>query len=143
LEKIWEKIGSDGPDRNVINGDLPYQGTAVGEFMFYIKFGFYPPPEVLVTLMQCFHLYVAAEGSLELEEVFFGSRVPGSGNFSARRFGEFLYRKMYLVAKNESDASLEKKAEGLLDFYDVDKDVSTFLRGYRRWKTKTEKGSEH
>ena len=137
LEEAWHKLAYKHIDRNLFYGEPHLQETILAEFMFHVKFGSYPPPEVLVALWQCFDNYISCSGSVELEAVFFGKPVPGVGNFSARRFPEYLYRMIHGMAlSNKPNASLEEKAETLLAIYDIDKDVSSFLRGYRRWRAK-------
>jgi len=51
---------------------------------FYISFGLYPPPELLLALHAIFSEYLERGGPLELETAFFGRSVPRAGNYAAR-----------------------------------------------------------
>lgn len=49
-----------------------------------VEAGDYPPPEVLLAILERWSIYLAATGSLTLEEAFIGPARRGSGNFSKR-----------------------------------------------------------
>lgn len=50
----------------------------------YIDAGFYPPPELLLTLLDVWKIYLRSAGSLKLEDAFFGKPIPKGGNYAAR-----------------------------------------------------------
>lgn len=50
----------------------------------YVEAGFYPPPELLLTLLDVWRTYLLAEGELSLEGAFFGKTVQRAGNHAAR-----------------------------------------------------------
>ncbi|MBA6377690.1 MULTISPECIES: RuvA C-terminal domain-containing protein [unclassified Colwellia] len=96
LEEQYKKIGSR------VKENLPYErffrfDNPIELFLFEISYGSYPPPEILMMLAKCFSLYFLAEGTLSLEDVFFGKVIKKSGNYSMRRkrntnFQEFHYQ---------------------------------------------------
>lgn len=63
------------------------------ETLFYnVEMGFYPPPEVLLALLDEWQSYRAADGNMSLEQAFLGRTVQKAGN-SAKRFNSRI-RKM-------------------------------------------------
>lgn len=119
----------------------------------------YPPVEVLATISEAFQIYLAARGSLSLEDVFFGPVKKGVGNYSARKARNKIYLdfQMFLQIKNVScfrrdlpKLSIEEVAidyiNGGIEALFIDKtdeeneyvDPDSFLRGFRRWKKANE-----
>lgn len=80
LEEDWQRIGSAserGKELTDIAGDTSLMET----LRYYIDFGMYPPPEVLLTILDLWEIYVAYKGSITLEEIFItGSSKPKAGN---------------------------------------------------------------
>jgi hypothetical protein len=153
LEQSWQVLNSyyGNYDNNspVINRhELRKEaGTPLGCFLNLLESGFYPPPEILLALADGFRTYFTAEGHLELEEIFFGKPLRGSGNFSkrkmtGRRYIEFhLHSSLdYMKAKRngKKPPTLEKSAENWINDevfgLQNEVDVDSFLRGYRRWR---------
>ena len=50
-----------------------------------VSMGLYPPPELMLAMLQAFIEYLEAEGRLELEDVFFGKPRQRAGNYARRR----------------------------------------------------------
>lgn len=118
-------------------------------FTYYIELGFYPPPEIMLAVNDCFSVYNMCCGEIELEEAFFGARPKGKGNQAKRSTKGSLFKQFYFHVgfervkeknKNLPPKSLAKIAE---EFWDNDflgesegdpPDIDSFLRGYRRWK---------
>ncbi|WP_255913202.1 hypothetical protein [Tahibacter harae] len=63
--------------------------TPLSTLFYFIEGGFYPPPELLIVLSDCWHAYVAAAGSLTLEEAFLGKPKKRAGNFASRKKSAF------------------------------------------------------
>lgn len=122
----------------------------------------YPPPEILLVILDQFNYYLKNKGEITLEEVFFG-KPTGRGMYAARKGKdtESLYQdfsqwnELLGSPKPQIDFLLTcskfKTIGGILDgmeiggkeiisnslygyFNDESKDEDSFLRGYRRWK---------
>jgi hypothetical protein len=59
--------------------------TPIEALMRIVELGWYPPPELLTLLSECWREYADGAGDVEIEEAFFGPPVPKAGNFSRRR----------------------------------------------------------
>lgn len=116
-------------------------------FQFNVESGFYPPPEIMLIIEQCFRKYLSSGGDISLDEAFFGEPYKKRDSYAYRKshvrryrffhtFYDVLYKKGLKAGRPKK--SLEDRAEEYLssifsredDYMDVD----TFLRGYRRWK---------
>ena len=113
---------------------------------YYVDLGFYPPPEIMLALYQCFDRYINAEGDLSLDEAFFCHKHKKRKSLAykeAKLSKYFVFHKLWangLRLRGDSGLnSLEKIAEDYLGSlfanrdWEDDMDVDSFLRGYRRW----------
>ena len=115
-------------------------------FRYWVGLGFYPPPETLLAILNCFETYMILEGKLELEEIFFGKKKPGIGNYSARLHREKIMKHFHAkwqldkTSKGNSKTQSELAKEfierfNLLSCNEEDY-VDSFLRQYRRFVEK-------
>ncbi|MCW8108080.1 hypothetical protein OPS25_06180 [Alteromonas ponticola] len=168
LEHSWEVLSNqvytfnyDHTLHNVLDreSDERLAATPLDAFNYYIDSGFYPPPEILLWLTDCFMEYFKSGGSKSLEHIFFGREKPSVGNEAARRSSDQLYMTFSgivglekLGAKNKGGKSpsqselAEEFLNGRYPFGDKEfleklsgTDVETFLRNWRRWKKKADK----
>jgi hypothetical protein len=145
--------------------------TPLKAFLTQMENGFYPPPEILLTIADSFNIYFMSEGEVGLEEAFFGLPKKGIGNYSARLSAFDKYKKFYvayrlrLLFKDKKKISLTKFAEdyfynkinpifeGLQDsdgseliIYNENHnegiDIDNFLRGFRRWRKALKKSQK-
>ena len=58
-------------------------------FFYFIDMGFYPPPELLLTLSECWTSYEAGGGHTSLEQAFLGRSPQKSGNYAKRDRAKF------------------------------------------------------
>jgi hypothetical protein len=145
LEHEWQLISKDDQSPSMNQGkprDLLQSptNTPIEALATYLEMGTYPPPEVLLAVADCFTLYYQSHGKIELEEAFFGRVRRKSGNFSARRSRDLLYRFFHTQVAMEGElgdnSNMTVLAEKFLARMNVsDFEVDTFLRGYRRWKS--------
>lgn len=161
LEDIEAQWGALSSYHGKINGeDLVKRDESVegghdplGALQHHAEFGIYPPPEILLAVMQCFELYFSAGGELSLEDVFFGPEKGWVGNESARRqrdrvfYSFYFYMELEKIGVRHDDLS-PKSMESMADDYlasplyqihikDIEKplpDAATFIRNYHRWK---------
>lgn len=59
--------------------------TPLSALFYVIDSGFYPPPELLIVLQDCWRAYESASGQLSLEEAFLGKLRKRAGNYARRR----------------------------------------------------------
>ncbi|MBV1959879.1 MAG: hypothetical protein KUG53_04010 [Pseudomonadales bacterium] len=164
LNDSWEDLSSayqEGFETTIIDRESESFESPLKAYLYYVDSGFFPPPEILLSVMQCFNIYYRSEGELSLEEVFFGPDKKWVGNESAREHKNNIFRFFRLYISSEKQVALHKKlpvpsleamAEGYLtsEIYrdlssqEASKDVASFLRSYHRWnKAKREESEEH
>lgn len=89
LNEAWEEIAPQYQvnGRPIMSRGSTLRNTAASPLaaLFYmVDMGFYPPPELLLALLDCWDTYSAGAGRMTLEEAFLGPPVPKSGNYAAR-----------------------------------------------------------
>lgn len=137
LESSWVLLESDYNqgktkliDRTKLDSESP-----LNAFMYMVDMGFYPPPEVLLSLLDCFKYYFDAKGGLPLEHIFFGKPEKGIGNHSAQKARKehltFLHFSIAIDTENKSQYQI---AEYVIDHLKLKDDPESLLRQYRRFK---------
>ncbi len=147
LDATWELISSEYGGIVERSADERIAETPLGAFLYYIDCGLYPPPEILLSVQNCFESFLNSGGKYELEDVFFDSdRKKGIGNYAAQKAQYWRYEHLFMCEQGEQrkstvDSTYKKKsltenAEYLFDLLGIDDvaDIDNFLRGYRRWK---------
>ena len=98
--------------------------------------GKYPPPEIMVDLMEGFLDYFESNGDKSLDEALLGIKHTKYESLSYKQEYSLRYTTFdWFVFSNEFD-SLDDAAEEFLKPLDEKTDQDTFLRNYRRWKEK-------
>lgn len=162
LEQSWQlikglssepKIPIDGVDLGDRASIDDYYVEPFWAFMNSMMVGVYPPPEVLMSLAECFNLYINGEGSLDLEDVFFGDLVTGAGNLAKRLAKGGVYNQFHMDVQYRKLspkyhglpttpltelAGIFLQKEFVIKHYKEKnkgqyKDTKDFLRGYRAW----------
>lgn len=83
LNSLYEYNGESVIERG---GDLRrVSGSPFSTLFYFVDMGFYPPPELLLSLQDAWNRYIAAMGVMSLEEAFFGQTKKGLGNYAARK----------------------------------------------------------
>lgn len=84
LELRWRELEhrfSDSDKRE----DLPTTSDHPLSALFYfVEMGFYPPPELLLALLDAWEIYIAGSGEISLDEAFFGPTKRRAGNYARR-----------------------------------------------------------
>lgn len=141
LEESWQLLQDDYGEPVRRDFDEEFADSPLQAFLYLVDEGFYPPPEVLLSIRHCFRHYMICSGDIELEDVFFSKRKKRVGNYAARSAHDSLYEQLWFLGRcedllsNEPNRSIETLAEEMLQnlkLYDYDTD--NFLRNYRRWK---------
>jgi len=64
--------------------------SPLSALFYFIDLGFYPPPELLLALLDCWEIYEAGgRGRISLEEAFLGRASPKAGNYAKRSAARF------------------------------------------------------
>lgn len=128
FECKWQLIGAYPPERgeDVIKNDT---GPLAALFE-YIEGGFYPPPELLLTLLDLWKIY--RTDNYKLEEVFIGSGKPKAGNAVKIQETQLIRFQMAqdLLREARICGSLNKAAEKIAEAWGMDQD--TLLRTVRK-----------
>ena len=133
LEQLWTKME---PDFKPFNREVSVADNPISEFTYYVEMGKYPPPEIMVELMEAFLKYFESDGDISLEEAFFGSPHSKRKSISYKQ-NYFLRHADFEVFIFEGDfCSLNDAAEKFLADRPEETDQDSFLRDYRRWKSK-------
>ena len=136
LELLWTKIDSDFKpfNREVSAADNP-----ISAFTYYLEMGKYPPPEIMVEIMGGFLEYFNSRGDKSLDEAFFETKHKKYESLSYKQDYSLRYSAFeWFIFKSEF-TSLDDAAEEFLKLIAEATDQDTFLRNYRRWKSKKNK----
>ncbi|NRP15232.1 hypothetical protein [Marinobacterium sp. xm-a-152] len=153
MEPIWELIllqqthfCSMVEERSIqleddFRSDEKFADNPLLAFMKCVERCQYPPPEIIIAINDCFRLYFAGGGKIELEEIFFANRrIPKLGNNSAQIAKHDKHNLFQTLCKMESHKPKDKRksmvvlAEEYLGKRGLaDKDPESFLRQHRAW----------
>tara|TARA_R110001583_G_C5653815_1_gene408998 strand:+ start:1393 stop:1968 length:576 start_codon:yes stop_codon:yes gene_type:complete len=136
LEGAWAEIEHLYEGLELRDGDPEkIADSPVDALCYMIESGFYPPPELLLALADCFRLYESGDGVVELEEAFYGPRKNRVGNHAARRKKLLNHMGLGLdiLASRIKDQPLIKAAEEHITNHSLDIDPESLLRSYRRF----------
>ena len=133
LEKSWAKIESDFKP---FNREISVADNPISAFTYYLEMGKYPPPEIMVEVMDGFLEYFNSRGDKSLDEAFFGTKHKKYGSLSYKQDYSLRYFAFeWFIFKGEF-TSLDDAAEEFLKPIAEEIDQDTFLRNYRRWKSR-------
>lgn len=103
--------------------------------LFYMAdMGFYPPPELLLTLLDCWESYIASGGAISLDEAFLGKPVQKAGNYAKQRsskFNKFMRRMEFHKLTREGKSPMEA-AEAISELFGGRLEPESILREMRR-----------
>lgn len=138
LEESWKLLEDyyNNPIEDVVDRSRIVQTTPLRAFRYMIEAGLYPPPEVLLALDSCFEMYMAQRGKVELEQIFFGDKKRGVGNYAAQNYKDRAYNHLQveLLINNAFEQKIQiEVAERVMELFKLTDDVDSFLRGYRRY----------
>ena len=133
LEKSWEKIESDFKP---FNRKVSVAHNPISAFTYYLEMGKYPPPEIMVNVMEGFLNYFESHGDKSLDEALLGTKHTKYGSLSYKQEYSLRYSAFEWFIFEGEFTSLDDAAEEFLKPLDEEMDQDTFLRNYRRWKSK-------
>lgn len=141
LEQSWQLLEQDYnfEFENLVDRKNRNAETPLKEFLYCIDMGFYPPPEVLLAIVDIFEHYLRSEGNLSLEDVFFGKTEKGIGNYAARKSrNDVLFYLGFCISLNHEGKSQLEIAEEVVNHLKLKDEPESLLRQYRRFKKKQE-----
>lgn len=124
--------------------------TPLEAISLLVSSGSYPPPELMVWLVDCFDYYYQGKGNVSLEHVFFGREVQKTGNYAGRKANDFLFSSFedwYRFNNYKAEVEGLKKPTQISAFSTFQKesffgqhisediDPQSFLKGWRRWRS--------
>ncbi len=142
LEEDWAKLEPGYKGFNLNRDDLSsISESPIGALCYLAEMGVYPPPELLLALVNCFQLYESGDGVVELEEIFYGARKRSIGNHSAREKKELDLLTLHLFFRSNRRKGLSEIqiAENYVIRNSLDIDPESLLRSYRRRCTASSK----
>ncbi len=87
LEPIYDLYGKKTIERGEKLRHV--SNSPLSTLFYFIDMGFYPPPELLLALHDCWDTYQAGYGHISLEQAFFGNSRQKSGNYAKRNGARF------------------------------------------------------
>ena len=110
LNESWSNMGLDFIKRG--ENLRRSAKTPLATLFFFVEMGLYPPPELLLALLDCWESYMLNAGEIPLEVAFLGPPRKGAGNYSARsalNFRRFMIRiefeKMLVAGASRTEAA--------------------------------------
>ena len=131
LELLWAKIESDFKP---FNREVSVADNPISAFTYYLEMGNYPPPEIMVEVMDSFLEYFNSRGDRSLDEAFFGTKHKKYGSVSYKQDYSLRYSAFeWFIFKGEF-TSLDDAAEEFLKpiAEEIDQDtIDKTLKGMR------------
>lgn len=130
----WDVILSEGHTVNERGQNLSATApTPIETLSYMLEMGFYPPPELLMAIIDCFDAYMANGGRITLEEAFFGRPMKSAGNYAKRRSSRSrnLALKMEFIGFLSEGHSRIEAAEKVSVLLDGRVDADSILRMMR------------
>lgn len=153
LETAWKAAHGEDVEQGYYPRDDQPADNPVTAIMYCIDMGFYPTPELMLTMLDCFEQYKT--GVCDLETAFFGKPLQKAGKYNQREGQKFRdmiikFRFSELLSAGETRAkaaeqiALEMETHPrFIGYKPIDADsILRMLRGFDGWnasKSKAEK----
>ena len=111
LEPIWVKIESDFKP---FHREVPVAYNPISAFTYLVEMGKYPPPEIMVDLMEGFMDYFESNGDKSLDEALLGIKHTKYESLSYKQDYSLRFLEFELFTRSNKFSSLEKAAESYL-----------------------------
>lgn len=86
FEGAWQLLDDYyGPGFSRTDASSRMTDNPLTALFYYVEMGFYPPPELLLALLERWEIYLAYQGRRPLEEIFLGHPKRKAGNYAQRR----------------------------------------------------------
>ncbi len=138
FNEAWEELDSlyaiNGKSIIERGADLRrVSGNPMSTFFYFVSMGFYPPPELVLTLHDCWETYTGSGGAMSLEEAFIGKPKKGAGNYASRSSARFKRMRMQWDFADFMGQGLTRAqaAEALSQILGGKPDADSILRMFR------------
>ena len=129
--KYWQALQNEQPDYIKDCHEGAWEGSPIEVLMLLIELGEYPPPELMLILLDCYKDYLAQKG--DFEDLLFGRPKPKAGNHALQQ----LKRKRDIAIRRMFDQLLRqgytrtKAAEKIVQELKLGIDAESLLRKLR------------
>jgi hypothetical protein len=87
LADCWKDMEAACPNiqankSHLLRGRTHNDQPPLAQFFEYVEDGLYPPPELLLTILDAWRTYRESGGDLLMEDAFFGGPKPKAGNYA-------------------------------------------------------------
>ena len=83
LEEAWQRAHDEEIEQGFLNREERVADNPINAALYYIDSGYMPPPELLMTMYDCFQHYKFI--SQDLERSIFGKPIQKAGNYAQRK----------------------------------------------------------
>ena len=111
LEPIWVKIE---PDFQPFHREVPVAYNPISAFTYLVEMGKYPPPEIMVDLMEGFMDYFESNGDKSLDEALLGIKHTKYESLSYKQDYSLRFLEFEWFIRSNKFSSLEKAAESYI-----------------------------
>lgn len=141
LEPLYQVSGHPIMERGAALSRV--SSTPLSALFYMIDMGFYPPPELLLTLLDCWETYRAGGGDVSLEEAFLGKPVQKGGVYAKRKSSQFkrMVRQWEFAGLLREGKSRKEAAEIISERFGGRPEPESILRemrGFSGYKAKAE-----
>jgi hypothetical protein len=137
LEDAWQLLNKSCYSELSLDKERPINTEdPLGKLAYFMEFGIYPPPELLLQITKIYESYIGQKGSKDLEESFYGKPIKGLGNYSGRKAKSRDVSFLDALLQVETKSSQFQVAEEYLSNIGSDEDPEHLLRKLRRHKAK-------
>lgn len=136
LVRQWELIEGHG---FIERDDLFEYGNSLSALEYFVDFGLYPPPELLLLIAEQYNSYLS--GDMSLDEAFFGKARPKAGGFRNDFWKNQKYLRLHfeIVSGKRANVKMIKVAEEFVKKYQLSIDPESLLKSYREHRKECEK----
>lgn len=149
LQRAWAtQAHSEGPLVDLNKDRESYEGDAVSAFIYHVESGFIPPPEAMLAISDALQRYLACNGTLSLDESFFGVKHTKNTSYAMAKGANQLRMRAFSLEvsleqhKDRSKSQVQIAEEFIASSDDREIDAETLLRAWRRWRKASDKWSD-
>ena len=149
LQRAWVSHANSEGSLVGLNDDREsYEGDAVSTFINHVESGFIPPPEAMLAISHALQRYLACNGTLSLDESFFGVKHTKNTSYAMAKGTNQLRMHAFSLEvsleknKDRSKSQVQIAEEFIASSNDHEIDAETFLRAWRRWRKASDKWSD-
>lgn len=132
LERVWGVIEGEQSVVKREDADRARADSPLSSVMYHIDSGFYPPPELMLALVDAWSEYQQAAGRRTLEECFLDSPKRKVGNDASQHKTKITNAYLFFTMQTLIKEGATQIAAAESVAADLNMDVETVARMYRR-----------